>query len=514
MRALLLAIAVLAWPVHTMPTAGAEPTATLPISVPSVQRWEPGSGHFAPSGTVRIVADGAASPIAERLAADLTRSGRAARVASAPARAGDVVIRVDASGPAEAESYRIDIADTLAVTARTPAGAAHASRTLLQWFTQDAVLPAGRVTDWPDYAERGLMLDVGREYMSVGFIKQRIREMAYYRMNLLHLHLSDTGGFRLQSASHPEITAEQHYTKAQIAEIVSYASEYGIQVVPEIGFPAHMNGILRAHENLTLRPQSSTPADAVTDALLAGSATGKIDISMPESRRLVEDLLHEFVPLFPSDQFHIGGDEYVGDFSRYPQLDAYARETLGPEATGADAVAAFFNWADGIVRSYGKTSRMWNDGIPHRARIRVDPSVLVEYWSSGDGLLPWVGNQHGPAEVVDDGHRIMNSAFTPTYWASGGYAAPMNTPPEVLYAWDPGLFVNGTRLRPEQRSRLTGSKLHIWCDDPTAMTEEQMVPSIRARLPIMAQQLWARPPAGLTYSGFADHVRVVGVPAG
>ncbi|QLY32186.1 family 20 glycosylhydrolase [Nocardia huaxiensis] len=482
------------------PAVHADPAPALPVSVPGVRGWEPAAGRFDLPGGVRIVDGGGGAVVAARFAGDLRRAGRAADVASGAAHTGDVVVRIDDSGPAEPESYRIDIGDTVTATARTHAGAVHATQTLLQWFSQTTTLPAGTVTDHPDYAERGLMLDVGREFMSVGFIKQRIREMAYYRMNLLHLHLSDTGGFRLASLSHPEITAPQHYSRAEIAEIVSYAGEYGIEVVPEIGFPAHMNAILAPHQDLKLRPASTGPADVVSDTLLAGSAEGKIDISLRESRQLIEDLLREFVPLFPGEYFHIGGDEYVRDFSRYPQLSV-------------DMVASFFNWANGIVRSYGKTARMWNDGIPHDSAVPVDASILVEYWTSGDGLLPWIGNQNGPQSIVDAGHPIMNSGFTPTYWASGGYAAPLNAPPEALYAWDPGLFVNGVRLRAEQRSALTGSKLHVWCDDPTAMTEEQMVGPIRTRLPIMAQQLWSGTGGLLTYPEFTEHVRILGVPS-
>ncbi|MBL1075815.1 beta-N-acetylhexosaminidase [Nocardia sp. 2] len=499
-------------PLYLPATAQAENSIALPATVPAVREWRSGAGGFDLPATARIVASGGADAVAARFAGDLVRAGRDAVAASGPARAGDVVVRVDPSGPAAAESYRIEIGDTVTATARTDDGARHATQTLLQWFSQTTRIPQGVVTDWPDYPERGLSLDVGREYMTVGFLRQRIRELAYYRMNVLHLHLSDTGGFRLASSSHPEITAPQHYTKAEIADIVSYAAEYGVRVLPEIGFPAHMNGILGAHEELKLRAHSTSPVDAVTDGLLAGSTEGKIDISLPASRQLIEDLLREFVPLFPGDYFHIGGDEYIKDFSRYPQLTEYARASLGPEFTGEDAVASFFNWANGIVRSYGKTARMWNDGIPHGGRIPVDSSILVEYWAAGDGLLPWVGSGYTPADVVDGGHRIMNSGFTPTYWASGGYAAPLNAPPEVLYAWDPGLFVDGSRLRPDQRAMLTGSKLHVWCDDPTAMTEEQMVGPIRARLPIMAQQLWSGT-GGAGYPEFTEYVRAVGIPS-
>ncbi|WP_280409631.1 beta-N-acetylhexosaminidase [Nocardia brasiliensis] len=508
-RRTLLALPVLALALAPTPAAAA---AAAPVSVPGVRRFDTGPGQFilAPAGA-RVTGTGPVGAVAARLAADLGRAGHAVGAGTDPGRPGDVVLRVDPSGPAEPESYRIEIADLVTVTARTAQGVGYGTQTLLQWLSRSATLPRGTATDWPDFAERGLLLDVGRQFLSVDWIKQRIREMAFYRMNLLQLHLSDHYGFRPASSSHPEITSAQHYSTADLAEIISYAADFGIEVVPEIGFPGHMNAILAPHPDLILHPAITSPIDAATDGLLAGTADGRIDLSNPRARPLIEDLLHEFVPLFPGRYFHLGGDEYVSDFARYPQLTAAARTQLGPWAAGADLVADTVNWANDIVRSYGRTARVWNDGIPRGASIPVHPSIVVDHWTGGNGLLPWSGNDNGPEQLADQGHTLGNSAFTPTYWASGGYAAPMNAPPALLYAWDPGLFVNGSRLRPDQRAHLLGSKLHVWCDDPTAMTEEQMIAPVRERLPIMAQQLWSGT-GNVGYLDFTERVRVLGVP--
>ncbi|MFD4440062.1 family 20 glycosylhydrolase [Nocardia sp. NPDC058519] len=513
MKRSLPALVLLVLALGSLPAPAANAAVGLPPTVPGVRHFDPGVGEFILAAHVRVLADtGEAATVARTLAADLSRGGRPAAVSAGPAASGDIVVRVADSGPAEAESYRIDIGANMTVTARTRQGATHATQTLLQWFSQTTTVPAGAVIDRPDFAERGLMLDVGRKFLSVGWIKQRIREMAYYRMNLLHLHLSDHYGFRLASTSHPEITSPQHYTRAELAEIISYADTYGIEVVPEIGFPGHMNAILAPHPELVLHPATTSPIDVATDSLLAGTAEGRIDLSNPAARPLIEDLLREFVPLFPGRYFHLGGDEYVTDYSRYPQLAAAAHDRLGPDAVPQDLVADTVNGAGDIVASYGKTARLWNDGIPRGARLSVDESIVVEHWTAGNGLLPWVGNDNGPEQLADQGRLLNNSAFTPTYWASGGYAAPMNTPPHLLYAWDPGLFVNGTRLRQDQRERLLGSKLHVWCDDPTVMTEEQMVSPVRERLPVMAQQLWAGT-GGAAYPEFVARVRMLGTPS-
>lgn len=495
----------------SVPEAAANPPPALPITVPSVREFVPETGRFTLADPTRILGAGEAAPIASRLADDLTRAGRAVTAGNDATGSGDLVVRIDESGPPQPESYRIEIGVSVTATARTREGAIHATQALLQWFSQQTSLPTGTVTDWPDFAERGMLLDLGRKYLTVDWIKQRIREMAYYRMNLIQLHLSDRYGFRLASSSHPEVTAAEHYSRAEIADIISYAADYGIEVVPEIGFPGHMNGILAPYPDLVLQPAVTGPIDAVNDGLMAGTAEGRIDLSDPYARILIEDLLREFLPLFPGRYFHIGGDEYVSDFSRFPQLTEYAHTVLGPDATGEDLVADTFNWANAIVRSYGKTARVWNDGVPSAGRIRVDPSVIVDYWTAGNGLLPWFGVEGGPEQLADEGHTLSNAAFTPTFWATGGYAAPLNSPTELLYAWDPELFVNGTRLRADQRSRLLGAKLFIFADDPNALTEQQMVAPVLARLPIMAQQLWAGTKS-MAQAEFTDRVRAVGLP--
>ncbi|WP_228566025.1 glycoside hydrolase family 20 protein [Nocardia sp. SYP-A9097] len=482
----------------TAPSAYAEADATLPITVPSVHEFAPGTGSFTLPDQARIVASGAAAPIAARFATDLNKAGRTITEGDGAPGPGDLVLRIDQSGPDQPESYRIDIGATVTATARTAEGAIHATQTLLQWFSRTGALPTGTVTDWPDYSERGLLLDLGRKYLTVDWIEQRIREMAYYRMNLIQLHFSDRYGFRLESRSHPEVTSPEHYSRAEIAEIIAYAADYGIEVMPEIGFPGHMNGILESHPELALHPVVTNPIDAATDGLLAGTAEGRIDLSDPGARPLIEDLLREFLPLFPGRYFHIGGDEYISDYSRYPQI-------------GEDLVADTFNWANGIVRSYGKTARMWNDGIPRGGHTPVDRSIIVDYWTGGDGPLPWISTQNGPESLADQGFTLSNAGFTPTYWSTGGYAAPLNSPPELLYAWDPGLFVNGTRLRPDQRGQLLGSKLFIFADDPFAKTEQEIVEPVHTRLPIMAQQLWAGTKS-IGYGEFTGEVRMVGLP--
>lgn len=149
-------------------------------------------------------------------------------------------------------------------------------------------MPAGTATDWPKYPERGLLVDLGRKYFSIDWIRDRIREMSYLKLNYFHLHLSDRQGFRLASERHPEIVSDRHYMKHEIRSLIEYAQRYHVQLVPEIDFPGHMDAILAAHPDLKLVSRKGIVNH------------GAIDLSKPESYRLMADLLDEYLPLFPA----------------------------------------------------------------------------------------------------------------------------------------------------------------------------------------------------------------------
>lgn len=480
--------------------------------MPSIGEWHPGGGgEFALRDGARIVAGGALREPAELLAEDLTRAGRAVSVTAGPAETGDIVLEEAADAPAPAESYRITSGDRLTITAHDTAGIIHGTQTVLQWLRQTTTLPAGIAEDRPGYSERGLMLDTGREFFPVDWVKARIRDAAYLRMNMVQLHLSDAEGFRLESRAHPEITSPQHYSAADLREILDYARSYAIEIVPEIDMPGHMNALLAQHPDLVLRPARTTPLDAFQDNRVSGGADGKIDLSNPAAYRFISDILHEFLPQFPGRYWHLGCDEYVSDYSRYPQLADYAVRTYGPGAAPGDVIIGFANWAADIVESFGKTPRVWNDGFDHPGVLSPKPELVVQYWSASAGGLPWLPGGRTPGDFAAAGHPILNAAFTPAYFTTGGPSAALNAPPELLWAWDPGLFVDGQRLPAADRRLLRGSMLFLWCDDPRALSPEQIVAPVRERLPIMAQQLWSGT-GGISYADFRSRTAAVGWP--
>ncbi|GAA1990184.1 hypothetical protein GCM10009754_80580 [Amycolatopsis minnesotensis] len=484
------------------PPAQATP-ADVPPSVPAVRDWQPAAGAFELGAEPVIVAETAAlRETADVFAADLRQvTGKpVGSRTGGPAGSGDILLSADEHDQGRA-GYRLTVAPTTVVRG-TADGVFLGTRTLVQWLRQRPRIPAGTATDWPDYPERGLLVDAGRRYFSLPWLRDRIRELSYLKMNYLHLHLSDVQGFRLDSATHPEIVADRHYTKAEIRELVAYAARYHVLVVPELDFPGHADAVLKAHPELALLNRDGT------------AEKGALDITKPEALALVRDLVTEFLPLFPGPYWHLGADEYIRNYDDYPRLAAYAKVHYGPNATGRDALYDFVNWADELVRGNGKTLRVANDELSRGGgATRVAPDVVVDHWSA-DGPLqaPWFGAAQSPRELIAAGHRVQNSSFTPTYYATGGAAALLNAPPIAMYKlWNPTVFVDGTRLDANENIRNLGAKLSVWCDDPTTMTEPEIADAVAPRLRVLAQLTWgsAAPPG---YLSFLSRTRAVGTP--
>lgn len=471
--------------------AGAAPAAAAgpPQTVPALRQWTAGTGTYTFTDATRIVVDPAytaqLADEATTFAQDLQAlTGRSVAVATGSPAAGDIGLSLGGAA-LPAEGYRMTVAGSLTIQAGTDTGAFHGTRSVLQLLHRSASVPAGTAVDWPAKAERGLMVDQGRKFFTVDWLKQHIKELAYLKLNYFHFHLSDTFGFRLESSTHPEIVSADHYSKQDIADLVELGRKYHVTIVPEIDTPGHMNAVLAAHPELKLKSSSG----AVSPDF--------IDLSLPGSYTLIKDLINEYLPLFPAPYWHIGADEYVTDYAKYPQLLSYARAHYGANATAKDTYYGFVNWADDLVRAGGKTTRMWNDGIKSGdGTLRPHPGIVVEYWYTY-GLTP--------QQLADAGHVVANESWTPTYYVLGG--AKPDT--KWMYeTWAPDRFEGGNTLSDPAKN--PGSLIHVWCDNPTAETEEQIAAGIMYPLRALAQQTWGSPKLAATYAAFTPLVAAVG----
>jgi len=491
-----------------------------PWTIPALREWTPRTGTFTLSSTTQVVlrpGDADRLTDAAALLADdlqtLTGTRPPVVVRSATPQAGEIHLRLGA-GDAQLgqEGYRLDVGKAAIVTANGVPGAFYGTRSLLQMLGQTAVLPAGLARDWPRYAWRGLMLDIGRKHLTYDWIADHIRTMGFLKLNYLHLHFTEDLGWRIESDRVPRLHSAEFLTKTQVASLVALAARYQITVVPEIDVPGHMGAALASYPQFQLRD------------LFGQAATNKLDYTIPEARTFVRELIEEYLPLFPGPDFHIGVDEFLSplQFGLYPQLQRYATATYGAHANVQDGIIGFANQLVALLRSHGKTTRAAHDGTNDGVTQRLDTETILEWWTDVSPL--GVGSTiPTPQQLLDRGHRIVNAGWYPTYYSNLGIPLPPKPDLEGMYeTWAVHrfrgpLFLDGTwaspylEVSPTEPGNL-GSRLAVWNDDPTAETEAQIAAGIHPRLRIMAQKTWESPLLVPTYAEFAGVITRVGDP--
>ena len=285
-----------------------------PFTIPAIHEWKGAEGTLQlASGSRILCADARLRPAAEALARDMKilKGLQLSVVEGKKAAAADVLFTFKPQKKLGAEGYTMDIARDIRIEA-TEQGAMHAVQTLLQMM-QAGALPCGRIADRPDYPIRGLMMDCGRKYIPLSYLRRLVRTMAYYKMNTLNVHLNDNGmrqffhdnwddtyaAFRLESERFPGLTAQDgSYSKAEFRQFILEAAEQGVEIIPEIDVPAH--SLSFSH----YRPS------------LGSEEFGKdhLELTNPEVIPFVDSLFSEYLegpePVFAGPRVHVGTDEY------------------------------------------------------------------------------------------------------------------------------------------------------------------------------------------------------------
>ena len=484
---------MLALAVAGVAAVGAGAPVTPPAVVPALRDWRPAPGSFRLRADARVVLGPAASRELRDEGRVLARDlGVRVGARGTGARPGDVLLRLDRPDRGLGrEGYRLHVGRVLSVAAPTTAGIYYGGRTAVALLHGRRSVPRGTARDAPLYRERGLMIDVGRRFFRPVWLERRIRVLAALKLNVLHLHLSDNEGFRIESSSHPEAVTRPALTKADVRRLLAVAARHHVTVVPEIDMPGHLRAALRRHRELQL-----------VDAF-GRRQPDKLDVTLPAARRFAADLLDEYLPLFDGRVWHGGADEYLGalstdaDYGRYPRLAAFARRRHGPRATGKDAVLDFVAFVHSRVRAAGKELRVWSDGIDGGGALRLDPRVSVQWWEERESPAP--------AALVRRGHRVVNSGWWPLYYVTGG---PLRGLRAELGAfareWRPWRFEGPFTVRwsgapgapiftlPRGDPRQLGAELAVWNDDPDApgAGEPAVAAGIAPRLAILAERTW------------------------
>jgi hexosaminidase len=365
----------------------------------------------------------------------------------------------------EDESYQLAITPQQArLTAATPVGALRGMETFLQLVepaAQGFSAPAVRIADRPRFPWRGLMIDASRHWMPAEVLKRNLDGMAAVKLNVLHLHLTDDQGFRIESKVHPrlhEFGSDGHYyTQAQITELIAYARGRGIRVVPEFDMPGHTTSWCVGYPEI-----ASGPGPYQIERQW-GVFDPTLDPTREETYTFLDGLIGEMAALFPDEYFHVGGDEVNGkQWDTNPAVVAF-KQAHGMK-DNADLQLYFNGHLLPIVQKHGKKMIGWdeifNPDLPH--------DIVVQSW-------------RGPESLAQTARRGYMSIL------SHGYYLNLALAPADYYQVDP-LAGAAAGLTPEQASRILGGEACMWSEFATPENIDSRIwPSAAA----IAERFWS-----------------------
>lgn len=330
------------------------------------------------------------------------------------------------------EGYRLQITDRVVrLQAGDPAGIFRGIQTLSQTieYTNSSIyepqgewyIPTGVIVDQPEYAYRGTMLDVSRHFFSVEDVKRYIDLIALYKLNVLHLHLSDDQGWRIEIKSWPKLAEiggstqvgggeGGFYTQEEYREIVAYAADRYITVVPEIDMPGHTNAALASYAELN--------CDGRATELYTGTSVGFSSLCVDKeiTYQFVADVIREVAELTPGPYIHIGGDE--------------------SHSTDKDDYITFIERVQGIVSDHGKVMIGW-DEISH---AELDSASVAQYWAHAENAQRAV--EQGCRVIMSPAERCyLDMKYDTTTQLGLNWAGTIEL--DKAYQWRPDTLVPG-----------------------------------------------------------------------
>lgn len=440
-----------------------------PFVVPELTQWQGGEGQMQPSGQI-VVASPALRSMAQTFCDDYTLlTGRQMSIATGnKAKAGDIVLRLKKDKALGSEGYRMVIGTTCDITAATPKALYWGLQTVLQLSEQQPSLPCGSTVDKPQYAIRGFMLDVGRKFVPMPYIKKLARIMAYYKMNTLQLHLNDNGfkqyfdddwmqtpsAFRLECDTYPGLAAKDgHYTKAEFRTLVKEAAAQFVDIIPEIDAPGHVLAFTQYKPSLASEKYGMD----------------HFDIFNPEVYTFMDNLFKEYLsgkdPVFAGKYVHIGTDEYSNATQELKEkFRAYTDRYLA------------------LIESYGKNPMVWG------ALSHADGTTPVRQKGVTMGL--WSNDMADPVEMKRQGWKMISMTDWQTYIVPIADYYHDYLPLDNLYnTWTPRVFRNVTLE--ENDPCIVGGMFALWNDIyGNGITVADMHDRIFPVLQVIADKTW------------------------
>jgi hexosaminidase len=444
--------------------------------MPQPAELAPGSGRLVIDGSFRVAFEGYQEPRLQAAAVRLVR--RLANETGLPMsdllekdpRKATLVIHCDHAGEEvqsirEDESYRLEVtAQQALLAAPTPIGALRGMETFLQLVALDSQgfgAPAVRIVDRPRFRWRGLLIDVARHWMPEEVLRRNLDAMAAVKLNVLHLHLTDDQGFRIESKKFPkfqEMGSDGHYyTQAQMTELIAYARDRGIRIVPEIDMPGHVTSWCVGYPEL-----ASAPGPYQIERKW-GVFDPTLDPTRESTYAFLDGLIGELAALFPDEYFHVGGDEVNGkQWDANPQIVAFKKA----QAIKDDAeLQLYFNRRLlPIVQKHGKKMIGWDEIFHHD----LPRDIVVQSWRGAESL----------AQTARLGYMSI---------LSNGYYLDFALAPASYYHVDP-LAGAAANLTPEQASHILGGEACMWSE---LVTPENIDSRIWPSAAAIAERFWS-----------------------
>ncbi len=373
------------------------------------------------------------------------------------------------------EGYDLDItSELLRLSASSSAGLFRGVQTIMQLLPAKIEekslqegpwhVPTGTINDRPDYAYRGIMLDVARHFFTVDEVKKFIDHISYYKINFLHLHLSDDQGWRIEIKSWPKLTEiggksevgggeGGFYTQEQFKELVDYAASRYITIVPEIDMPGHTNAALASYPELNCNGKATE--------IYTGTEVGFSSLCTKKeiTYKFIDDVVREISAISPGQYFHIGGDE--------------------SHSTKKEDYIPFINRVQEIVVSHGKQVIGWDD----IAISTLKPNTIAQHWAD-------VKNAN---MAVSQGAKILMSPSTKAYTdmqydstSKFGLHWAAYIEVDSAYIWDPADFSPGI-----EKENIIGIEAPLWAETISNLDEAEYL--LFPRLPGYAEIGWTAP---------------------
>ncbi len=366
----------------------------------------------------------------------------------------------------EDESYELTVTDSGAkLNAPTPLGVLHGMQTFLQLVQitpSGFAIPAVTIKDQPRFPWRGLLIDVSRHFIPIEVMKRNLDGMAAVKMNVLHLHLSDDQGFRVESKKFPKLTGMgsegKFYTQEEIRDLISYAHDRGIRVIPEFDTPGHSRSWFVGYPEL-----ASNPGPFTVDNEHGNESV--TDPTREETYKFMDKFVEEMGKLFPDEYFHIGGDEVEGKFwESNPKIQAF-KQAHGMK-TNQDLQAYYNKRLQKILEKHHKIMVGW-DEILHPD---LPKTIVIQSWRGQKSL----------AAAAQQGYKGL---------LSYGYYLDLMWPAARHYAVDP-MSDDAANLTPEQKKLILGGESCQWAE---WVTPENIDSHIWPRNAVIAERLWSPP---------------------